>query len=385
MRVLAAVMAAVVGAGCCLAAAPGTDLFLPSVGHGRGACPGGVCSQWRTDVWIFNPPSNPPATVTVSFLQRDTANPTPPTATVEVAPGQVREIADAVLELFGKDDAYGALRFVADVAVIVTGRIYDANVPTSKGTGTAGQLFVGLPASLAIGAGQSTDLVGLAQESGGVWRSNFGFVETTGAAATVRVQRLDAAGNELAAKSYTVQGREAKQFNVNDVAGPGSANQRLRLTVTAGSGRILAFGSRIDNVTGDPSTVEMTSAGGRDGTYLCKVDKSRYDVPITLTVAGGAVTALDATVLVTAEDVAACSGGELLAISGNLPEPVLIDEVGNVSFSVSGSAGGVTATVQVTAVLSPAGAVTGTCTTVLSGAGSCSGSKTWPLLGARLP
>jgi len=385
MRILAHLLLATLGVGTGLAATPATDLYLPSVGHARGACPGGVCSQWRTDVWIFNPPSNPGANVTVSFLRRDAANTNPDQVTLALAPGEVQEIADAVLELFGADDAYGALRFVADVPVVVTGRIYDANVQTAKGTGTAGQLFVGLPATVAIGTGQSTDLIGLAQDSSAVWRSNFGFVETAGAPATVRVQRLDAQGNEIAAKTYSVREREAKQFNIADVVGPAAANQRLRISVTDGAGRILAFGSRIDNTTGDPSTVEMTVGGGRDGTYLCKLDKSRYDVPVTLTVADGAVTALDATVLVTAEDVPTCSGGELLAVAGALPQAVLLDEVGNFSFSVSGTAGSLAAQLHITGVVAASGRVTGTCTTVLTGAGSCSGTKTWPLVGARLP
>lgn len=385
MKAIVQLLIAVFGAATCLAATPATDLVLPSVGHARGACPGGVCSQWRTDAWIFNPPSNPPANVTISFLLRDVANTSPEIHSLAVAPGEVAELVDVIYELFGLDNAYGALRFVSDVAVVVTGRIYDANVQTNKGTGTAGQLFVGLPASIAIGNGESTDLIGVAQDSSEIWRSNFGFVETSGATATVRVQRLDAQGNELAVKSYTVREREARQFNVGDVVGPASANQRLRVSVTSGQGRVVAFASRIDNATGDPSTVEMTAGGGRDGIYLCKVDKTSYDVPITLTIANGAISALDATVLVTSEDVAGCSGGELLAVAGPLPEPVVLDDVGNFSFSVGGTAGGVSATLQITGVLGASGRVNGTVATVLSGAGSCSGTKNWPLVGARLP
>ena len=372
-------------AGIAFAVTPGTDLYLPSVAHGRGVCPGGVCSQWRTDVWVFNPPDNPPATVTVSFLERDVANTAPATQTLAIESGEVKEILDAVDSLFERDSAYGALRFVSDVAVVVSGRIYDANVPTSKGIGTAGQLFIGLPAAFAIGNGESTDLIGLAQDASGAWRSNFGFVETAGAPATVEVQRLDGSGNEIASKVYTVREREAKQFNIGDIVGPAATNQRLRIRVTEGVGRILAFGSRLDNVSGDPSTVEMTVSGGRDGTYLCKIDKTQHDTALTLTVANGKVTALDATVLVTSVDIGACTGGELIDVAGALPEPVVIDEIGNFSFSTSGSRDSLTATLQITGVLNAGGRVTGTVVTTLSGAGSCSGSKSWPLVGARLP
>jgi len=372
-------------AGVVFAVTSGTELYLPSVAHGRGACPGGVCSQWRTDVWVFNPPENPQATVTVSFLERDVANTAPVTETLSIQPGEVKEIVDAVDALFERDSAYGALRFVSDVAVVVSGRIYDANVPTTKGTGTAGQLFIGLPAAVAIGNGESTDLIGLAQDASGAWRSNFGFVETAGASAMVEVQRLDGNGNQIASKSYAVREREAKQFNVADIVGPAATNQRIRVRVTDGAGRVLAFGSRLDNVTGDPSTVEMTFLGGRDGTYLCKIDKTMHDTALTLTVEGGKVTALEATLLVTSVDIGGCTGGEVLDIVGTLPEGVVIDDVGNFSFATGNSSGGLTATLQITGVLSATGRVTGTAVTTLSGAGTCSGSKAWPLVGAKLP
>ena len=382
--IIPAVLVAMTAAGA-LAVTPATDLFLPSVGHAQGACPGGVCSQWRSDTWIYNPSTTQPATVVVAFLRRDTANLAPPTVTVAVAAQQTVELADVVLSSFAVADAYGALRFTADIPVVVTGRVYDANVQTNKGTGTAGQFFAGLPASIAIASGESTDIIGLAYDSEGIWRSNFGFVETTGAPATVEVQRLDEHGAVQGSKSYPVREREARQFPLTDIAGPLGGNVRLRVRVSAGSGRVVAFGSRLDNRTGDPSTVEMAVAGGRDGTYLCKAEKTTYDTPLTVTVSGGTVTALDATVLVTAEDVPSCSGGELVAVAGALPEPAVIDETGAVSFEIGGSAGGVTVRLQLTATFAPSGRVTGTVSTTMTGAGSCSGSKTWPLVGARLP
>ena len=51
--VITAIVAAL-AAPASFAVAPATDLYLPSVGHAQGACPGGVCSQWRTDVgWPY--------------------------------------------------------------------------------------------------------------------------------------------------------------------------------------------------------------------------------------------------------------------------------------------------------------------------------------------
>jgi hypothetical protein len=240
------------------AVAPATDAYLPSVGHAQGQCPGGICSQWRTDAWIYNPSSSS-ATVQIYFLRRDIENATPASQTVTVAAGETKEYADIIYSLFNLDGVYGALRFVSNVDVVVTGRIYDENVQTNKGTGTAGQFFAGLSSQYAIGNGESTELVGLAQDGAQVWRSNFGFVETNGATATLEVKRLDAAGATLATKTYSLRARESKQFAITDIGGPLGTNQRVTVKVTGGSGRVLAFASRLDNRTGDPSTVEMTT------------------------------------------------------------------------------------------------------------------------------
>jgi len=242
-----------------LALTPSTELFLPSVGHGQGSCPGGVCSEWRTDVWVLNS-ADVAATVEVSFLVRDADNSDPVSETLTLSAGETRELTDVMLSLFGIDDAFGALRFEADREVVVCGRIYDANVQTNLGTGTAGQFFAALPAAAAIPSGQSTDLVGLARDEAGEWRTNFGLVETTGEPATVAVELLDGSGATLATATYEVAGLAVDQLSLADVGGPQGTNQRLRLSVTAGSGRVLTFASRIDNRTGDPSTVEMVIA-----------------------------------------------------------------------------------------------------------------------------
>jgi hypothetical protein len=96
------------------------------------------------------------------------------------------------------------------------------------------------------------------------------------------------------------------------------------------------------------------------------------------------VSAIDATVLVTDEDVPSCSGGELLRVAGSLPTPVLVED-GQFTFSISGSAGGASVTLQVTGRISGDGHLSGSVTQTVSGAGACSGSKAWPLVGARVP
>ncbi|MGC8915949.1 MAG: hypothetical protein ACP5NF_03120 [Thermoanaerobaculum sp.] len=242
------------------AVGPGTDLWIPSVGHG----PGQFGSQWRTDVWVSRPTGTTAATVDIYFLPRGDSNAWPPESRpITVNPGETREFVDIVKDLFGKDNAFGALRFLADQEVLVTARIYSAGltIVTNDGnkTGSAGQFFAALPAAAAVGLGQSTDVQGVAQDSG--TRTNVGWVEVTGNPCSIQVQRVDGNGVVVASQTYNVGAFAVVQKGniLNELGGPGG-NQRLRITVVSGSGKILAFGSRLDNASNDPSTIEMRTA-----------------------------------------------------------------------------------------------------------------------------
>ena len=288
--------------GTAMAVSPGTDVFLASVGRLQGECPGGVCALYRTDVWIYNPSTTQSATVEVSFLARQNSNPSPATQPVTVAPGETKALLDIFDTLFGMDDVKGALRFTSDQDVVVTGRIFDSNVVTNLGAGTAGQFFPGIPSALAIGAGSGTNLIGLSYDAAGTFRANFGFVETTGNSATVVVDKRDGSGALLASKTYTIGAYGAMQVKITDVGGPLGTDQRLVLNVTQGSGRIIAFASQIDNRTGDPYTVDMVTplgtshtAGVFDGVVFRSSDSTTVDGGIELEVGSGTLSSYYAT------------------------------------------------------------------------------------------
>ncbi len=370
------------GAGLAGAAVPGTDVYLVSVGHTPGVCVEGVCAQWRTDAWVFNPAAQT-ANVDIYFYPRS-PNPAWTKVTATVAAGETREFSDIILTTFGQDPAAGSLRFIADQAVLVTGRIYDANVSTNKGFGTAGAFLTGQPARTAIGLDESADLIGLAQDATGDWRTNVGLVEVGGFPCTVEAQLLDSTGGALgSAVQIPLTALESRQFPITELGGTAGTNARVRLRVTTGTGRVLAWADRIDNRTGDPSNVEIGGAS-INGVWVAKLDKTTYDTPVTLTVESARVSAIDATVLVTDEDVATCSGGELLRVAGTLPTPVLVED-GQFAFSVNGTAGGAAVTLQVTGRVSAEGRLSGSVTQTVTGAGACSGSKAWPLVGAHRP
>jgi len=380
-------------AGTALAVMPGTDLFVPAVAHAQGF--GGV--QWRADLWILNPSTSQSAVVTVYLLLRQ-PNPSPASQSVTVGPGETAYFNDVVgAGLFGQSDASGGLRVTSNVPVVVTAESYNANVTTTKGTGTSGQFFGGVPAALAVGAGDATDVIGLDQDAAsdtGKFRSNLALVETTGGASTVDfvLDRFDSDGALVG--SWACDGTnpacaplgpwEVRQLNLvlSTFAPPLGTNQRVKVRVTGGSGRLIAAGSRIDNVTGDPSTVEM-SGGGRTGSYLCKVARSDYETPFTLSVDGGAVTALDATILFTDADVSTC-GGQVLRLSGPLQQPVYYDDEGAFNFVVTNpNVGGAAVTLTVAGTITVTGAVSGNVTVALANVPGCNGSKAWPFTGVK--
>ena len=391
MKTFGLTLCALLTAATAMAVMPGTDLYVPAVAHSDGF--GGA--QWRADLWIYNPSATQTANVTVFLLLRQ-PNPTPASQPVTVNPGDTLYFKDVIgAGLFNQSNAAGGLRIVSSTPVLVTAESYDANVTTLKGTGTSGGFFGGTLASVGVGAGDSTDVIGLDQDAAadtGNWRSNLALVETTGNPVNFVLDRYDSDGTLLG--SWACDGtnagcaplgpREVRQFDLvlQNFSPPVGANQRIHVRVTGGSGALIAAGSRIDNTTGDPSTIEM-SGGGRAGTYLCKLERTDYESPLTLTVAQGAVTALDATILFTDADVANCSNFQVLRLNGPLTTPVDYDDGGTFNFTASNPSLGVS--LQVNGTITVSGTISGNATVTITGVQGCSGSKSWPLVGARLP
>ena len=71
----------------------------------------------------------------------------------------------------------------------------------------------------------------------------------------------DASGGTLGSKTYTVRQWEQVQKGLRDeFPSISDDNVRLTVTVTSGSGRVIAFGSSVSNGMQDPSTLEMAYA-----------------------------------------------------------------------------------------------------------------------------
>jgi hypothetical protein len=153
---------------------------------------------------------------------------------------------------------------VSSIPVLLTGESYDADVTVvNSTTGTAGQFFAALRASTALGAGDSSDLPGFDQDgigTAGTFRSNLAVVETTGNTVGYTLYAYNGSGSLLNHSHHTLGVFEVGQINnvITDVTGTTGSNQRIRIVVDSGAvGRMIAVGSRVDNRTNDPSTIDM--------------------------------------------------------------------------------------------------------------------------------
>ncbi len=297
MRTTLAALCTAIVAGTAFAIVPAKDVFVPSVGHGLGAVVNGVQAHWRADVWIYNP-ANGPTTAQIFLLLRNQANPSPISQTITLNPFETRYLPDIVFNTFGLDNTYGALHIVSPSRIVVTGVSYDANVTVvGKGQGTAGQGFSGIPASLAIGFPDLTNVIGLDQDglqTSGEWRSNLALVETTGNPVDLTIQRVDSQANLLGGTPFHLEGFEATQINyvITDILNTPGTNQRIRVAVTGGTGRVLVDAARVDNRTGDPSTLDAVTIhtfGFWDGVVADAATGTKIEGGIEFDVEAGAV------------------------------------------------------------------------------------------------
>jgi hypothetical protein len=235
----------------------GTDIIVPAAAR---------VANWVTDLYIANP-GDTTVTGTVYWLVKGQTNPNPASITFELGPGETAVFGDILDTGFGLASGNGAFRVTASDAIIVNSRIYGVD-----GDSTFGQGFEGVPVGAATQPGAAATVVGLTYSDS--FRTNVHATSgATGATAALRL--LDPEGNEIATANLTLGSWEPFQKSVQQVF-PGLANfddATLSAAVTAGSAVIGA--SKVDNTSGDPTTLESdaTAAGSAsvDGTYQISI------------------------------------------------------------------------------------------------------------------
>lgn len=235
--------------------APEVAFLVPVAIHSAGA----AGTFWVTDVRLLNPSGQPadavlylvPAGVDGTTGARE--------AEVRVGAGSVADLADVVARSFDADDLQGNLLVGGAAAgLVATSRTYNSGAAS----GTYGQFIGTSEPSSAIDAGDpGLVLLQLAGNAG--YRTNVGFSEAAGAQATVRVALVDGGTGALLGtpEDFTVEPFSNTQVNgVFPELGAGSSdNAYATVEVVGGGGRVVAYASVVDNLTGDAIAVP----GGR--------------------------------------------------------------------------------------------------------------------------
>ncbi|RLE28228.1 MAG: hypothetical protein DRJ65_00385 [Acidobacteria bacterium] len=237
------------GAGVQVLTLPGRPLWVPVVTH----APGLNGSSWRSDVWVLNP-GDENTTVLLRFHGSG--------GSIEdsyVLPGNSQAAFTDVVDLLGGNGS-GALEVISDATVFAASRTYNIS-----GGGTFGQSYPATEINQALLLGESAVLPHLAEEED--FRTNIGLVNIGGTPATAALELFDGLGTLLAKLEIPLQPGEwrlevrpyLEEAGVTDLH-----SGWARVSVQDGDG-IVALGSVIDNISGDPTSVIMAEPPASSG------------------------------------------------------------------------------------------------------------------------
>ncbi|MCA1734046.1 MAG: hypothetical protein LC732_10650, partial [Acidobacteria bacterium] len=208
-------------------------------------------ARWRSDVQVFNA-GLASVSATVAFFPTGASTATK-TATVEIGPGRIRTLSNIVATLFGESNTGGAVQITtaSDSELVVTGRTYD-----QREEGSYGQFMAAVTEDDAIGLGDRAVQVLQMEQSSNI-RSNLGIVEVTGKEVRVEISAYPAESRVTPKVVITLGPNEFRQYNavLRTLNAGTTYNARIALRVVGGDGKIVAYGSAVDNLTQDPTYI----------------------------------------------------------------------------------------------------------------------------------
>lgn len=224
--------------------------------------PGVNGTNWTSEIRVLNPSATGVATATAWFVPSDASSGAagvPLQTELRVPPLGVVVAHDLLWERLGVEAAGGQLIVVPDAGTITVA----ARTSTgSNGAGSFGQGVASVASSAAIGAFDAPALV-LRLEESDSYRSNLGLSEVAGETATVEIQLVDGDSGEALGPPIARTLGPLGHVQLNRVLRAATTmtplvNIAASLRVVAGQGRVLGYGSVIDNATGDAVYVPAT-------------------------------------------------------------------------------------------------------------------------------
>lgn len=223
---------------------------ISSIAHAPGAPP----TQWRSNVAVVNRGAGT-ATLALTFTPYAQGT-LPVLKSATLGPGATIEWVDILVGLFqlsASASNKGAVQIAADQPLYITARTYNQTA-----SGTFGQYYPAMVTTQALVAGQVGVIPHLKKNT--AFRSNLGVLNLGTAAVTIAIKLYSTSGAQLGStKTESVGiGRFWQQDDVFGALGAGSQDLAYAtVEVQTSGGRVWAYGSVVDNVTGDPTTVPV--------------------------------------------------------------------------------------------------------------------------------
>jgi hypothetical protein len=224
-----------------------TVSYLPSLANADGL----NGTHWRSDVTLYNASLNT-AAVDLALLEQGSDNSFPRVAHLTVPGRTGMMVPNALGTLFGWQGTAALRVSVSGGDLRASARTY-----TLRAEGTSGQYISATPAAAAALPGATLQLIGLARsaDTSAGFRTNLGLVNPSAFAITVDVDLFSDGSHERGALRYDLPPFGFLQ--VTDIflavgASEVSGGRAVVSTDTSG-GAVLAYASRVDNTSGDPS------------------------------------------------------------------------------------------------------------------------------------
>ncbi|MCU0302821.1 MAG: S8 family serine peptidase [Thermoanaerobaculales bacterium] len=230
------------------------SLVFPVVAH----TPGAHGTDWRSDVRLFNPDPTTEAEVRLLLLPPAPSTGFEPRQTDLTVPHASTVALDDIVERrFGLTGVHGSLVVQDPSGTVVHG---SSRTFTSGADGTYGQ-FVPPAGSDTETAGRGDPPLLVLPLTGADLRVNLGITEVAGAAAVVAVTLVDSeSGAAIGQSSFFGIGPHSN-LQLNEVlpSPESGSDPYISVTVVQGDGRVVAYGSIIDNLSGDATFVGGSS------------------------------------------------------------------------------------------------------------------------------
>jgi hypothetical protein len=222
------------------------QLYIPAAAHVSGV----AGADWRSDLEIYNLGPGQ-AFVEVEMFAKNQANASPAMRSFVISPGKAYRYRDIVQRYFGAAESAALRISELDDGLVVTSRTFN-----QTDTGTYGQFIGAVDTGQAITAGRPGRIIQLSQRAGldSGYRSNLGLLNCTDADLSVTVDLYLADATPVGAVDVTLEPFMYRQVDrifttvTSDAVDDGFAV----VSIADGNGFLFAYGSVVDNRTGDP-------------------------------------------------------------------------------------------------------------------------------------